>query len=175
MPPRVRWTLPPRDAGGRFLPSLETLSKRSDDALRQTLQRFGIMPDVERLRAVVDTRLAQLMAADNPSAALIERTQRAIENGIRDELAATAKRYVREQELRAHGLRGKGALDRDAIWVAVLTGSCEDCTDRHGEEESMRVWNGRGLPGSPNLLCSHRCRCYLLPLEMVAGDEEEAA
>ena len=168
----------PRDVAGRFLPSLETLSKRSGPALEGTLQRFGVRVDEERLATRVGRVLDQLQSAPNPSPALLERTQRGLLRAADDEMRRVAKDFVRERERKELGLRADSLVQ----WVAVGDDrTCPDCDSRHDEEPTtMAAWEAVGLPGSPNLICNGNCRCMLIPAawteaaEGVAQDEEAA-
>ncbi len=163
-----------RDAGGRFLPDLDTLQRRDAGALTETLQRFGMSVDPERMRAAIEHASIQLTAAEFPSATVIERTERAITRAVEDEMRRVAKDYVRDRE------RQELRITRTTMltWIDISdSGTCQDCAENGGEEHTADYWERHGEPGSANLICSHRCRCRLLPSGWldVAADDEEAA
>ena len=130
--------------------------------------------DVQSIADDIERRLDQLLMANHPDAGVVERAERSLTRYVADRIATEQRQMVRQAELVAHGLRGKGSADVEAIWVAVGdAGTCDSCDERNGEEDTMRTWNVRGIPGSPNLLCGARCRCELIPSAWVSGEEDE--
>lgn len=167
-------TPPPlRDPGGRFVPSRDALERQSTGELVETLRRFGVEVDVERLLREATVRIERIAVADRPDRATLIDSAGRVEAFMQRELAREAKDYVRRLEMVAHGLRGPGSREKVAVWQAVGDDrTCESCDDRHGEEATMDEWNGRGVPGSPNLVCDGNCRCELIPKEWLSGPED---
>jgi len=42
--------------------------------------------------------------------------------------------------------------------------SCKDCKERHGQTETMEVWELIGLPASGFSECNEQCRCMIEPV-----------
>lgn len=53
-------------------------------------------------------------------------------------------------------------------WVAVLINTCPDCIERHNmEARTWEKWEEIGLPRTGNTVCRQRCRCMLVPADVV--------
>ena len=52
-------------------------------------------------------------------------------------------------------------------WQAISNGndenSCQDCIERHGQENTLEGWTEVGLPASGFSRCGTRCRCMIIP------------
>jgi len=52
-------------------------------------------------------------------------------------------------------------------WVAVLSNTCPDCIERHGEIKSMEEWEEEGLPRAGFTVCKQNCQCILIDADKV--------
>ena len=155
----------------KFLPSLETLNRRSTPELLRTLKKFGLPNPKPRLDALRERIFTRIVLADHPSNRLTAAETVRIQNALTGELRQMAKNFVRAEELKINGLSNRGVADRIAMWISVMdVSTCDDCDELNGEEKTMAEWEDAGLPGSSNLICDGNCRCYLAPGEMFEGD-----
>lgn len=51
---------------------------------------------------------------------------------------------------------------QDYLWVAVLSNSCPDCVERHGQIKTMDEWEQEGLPRAGFTVCKEHCQCILV-------------
>lgn len=52
-------------------------------------------------------------------------------------------------------------------WQTAGGNVCEDCLERHGEEDTLEGWIIRGLPKQFGSRCGHNCQCELVSTEYV--------
>lgn len=153
---------PPRLVIGGRVPPIEKLSRMTDAELNLLAKRFGVDQDRARLLSAEVRRASlRLVGADKPDEALVDQVLARAEAAVRRTLRTRAKDLVRRYEL----ARIATTDEMPMRWVAVLAGStsCPSCEVRHDHVQTFRVWQGEGMPGSPNLICEDECRCVLQP------------
>lgn len=52
-------------------------------------------------------------------------------------------------------------------WQAAGGNVCEDCEERHGQEDTLEGWTVRGLPKLFGSRCGHNCRCELVGTDVI--------
>lgn len=89
---------------------------------------------------------------------------------FRNSIRATASGGL--NRLRDAGEFAELGLIEKYKWAAVLINTCPDCVERHNmEERTWEEWEALGLPRTGNTVCRQRCRCMLVPADIV---EEKA-
>lgn len=148
------------------------LHKRSVNQLARSMRARGMHVNPREIRQAARDAMRQTRRATRPDAATQLRDQARVQRAMRGAMVRQLKEHERVRDMEERGLKGRGASKQHAVWQAVGDDrTCESCDERHGEEASMRSWNARGLPGDANLVCDGNCRCELVPLEWVEGEE----
>lgn len=52
-------------------------------------------------------------------------------------------------------------------WQTAGGNVCEDCEERHGEEDTLEGWIVRGLPAQFGSRCGHNCKCTLVATDVI--------
>lgn len=79
---------------------------------------------------------------------------------FRNSIKATANGYM--ANLRDSAQYSEDISISKYRWVAVLSNTCPDCLERHGEIKTMEQWEEEGLPRAGFTVCKQNCQCVLI-------------
>lgn len=87
---------------------------------------------------------------------------RSVSGMVADTATTAAAVQMREGPMDAERLaRVQG--NEQMRWIAMLVNTCPDCLMRHGQVDSRRNWELRGLPGTSWSVCKQHCQCRQVP------------
>jgi hypothetical protein len=156
-PPRVARPL----MGSGKLPELQNLINKSPEELMETLQRFGIEPDLKAIDRRASRAFQKLEAIIDEGIEPDEAVWQSIEASHQKEMEGSL-RQMTKQAIRLYQ-QDKFRASEKLIWITRMTNVCPSCKPRHGKVKTYAQWRAEGLPGSAGLLCSSECRCVLVP------------
>lgn len=156
-PPRVARPL----IGRGRLPELQNLLEKTPDELIETLQRFGIDPDIKAIDRRANRAFQRLDHIVDEGVEPDEATWASIEAQHVKEMQATL-RQMAKSAVRLYQ-QDKFKPEQKLAWITRMANVCPSCEPRHGVVKTLRQWQSAGLPGSGALICSVECRCVLVP------------
>jgi hypothetical protein len=157
--------------GDDFQDVLEGLSKLPPEArelLDQTMGKMLYDADVfdSRVRKAVGTQTASGMTTAAVAAGLANDMATGgpifgeIRNTIKSSLVEGINQSGRAGSYEAYDVNDKTLF----VWVTVAGHKiCQDCAPRGGQPQTLKDWEGAGMPGSGWSVCGGHCYCILDP------------
>ena len=156
----------------------ELVIKIIESALEEILQAayVGVGNDAKRTVLVIDSYIAQQRAMGVADEIIIAN----LNDDLKTDRLGLFREFKNALRNRTTGLvhqaasvgmagvyESKGKPKELYRWQAISNGndehSCQDCVERHDQEDTLEGWTIVGLPASGFSRCGTRCRCMIIP------------